>query len=749
MKESYTIKRISKRDGTIVLFEEKKIVAAIVKAMQAVDQQDEKLAQDISKRVIAVLNIFFKSGNVPHVEAVQDLIEKTLIEQNLPDVAKAYILYRKQHQDIRDTKSYLTDAEHVMDGYLDQVDWRVNENSNVNYSYSGLHLHVAGSVIANYTLHKIYPKEVADAHTEGDFHIHDLSMGIAGYCAGWSLRQLLEEGFNGVLGKTEATPPKHLGSALWQMINFIGTLQNEWAGAQAFSSFDTYLAPFVKADNLSYDEVKQHMQGFIFNMNIPSRWGTQTPFSNITFDWVVPQDMKDKKAIVGGKRMPFTYGDCQKEMDVINKAFIEVMEKGDAKGRIFTFPIPTYNITKDFNWDSDNATLLFDMTAKYGIPYFQNFVNSSLDPSDVRSMCCRLQMDLRELKARGGGLFGSAEMTGSLGVVTINLPRIGYLSTSEDEFFARIETLMHIAKESLEIKRKIVNKHLENGLLPFSKRYLGTLNNHFNTIGIVGMNEAIRNFTKDRENITTTYGQDFAVKVLDFMRDVLSEFQEETGNLYNLEATPAEGTSYRLARIDIKKYPDIIHAGDNEAYYTNSSQLPVGFTEDVFEALDLQDKLQSRYTGGTVLHGFIGEKIDNAEVVKKLLKKVTSNYKLPYFSVTPTFSICPDHGYIAGEHFSCPHCSKACEVFSRVVGYLRPVTQWNKGKKEEFEHRKEYSLSTSLASKRPLAVSSGEVGSTLVLETVSKDPVLEGAESKTDIDKEIVETTLGTKEDSL
>lgn len=700
MTESYTIKRIKKRDGSITLFDETKITQAIDKAMSAVNYQDDSFARKITKKVIETLDIFFKAGNIPTVESIQDLIEKTLIESGNSEISKAYILYRKQHQDIRDTDSYLINAENVMDGYLEQVDWRVNENSNVNYSYSGLHLHVAGSVIANYTLNKVYPKEVAEAHKSGDFHIHDLSMGIAGYCAGWSLRQLLEEGFNGVGGKTEAKPAKHLGSACWQMINFIGTLQNEWAGAQAFSSFDTYLAPFIKADKMSYEDVKQTLQGFVFNMNIPSRWGCQTPFSNLTFDWVCPSDMKDKKAIVGGKRQEFTYGDCQKEMDIINKAFIEVMQEGDASGRIFTFPIPTYNITKDFNWDSENATLLFNMTAKYGIPYFQNFVNSDLDPSDVRSMCCRLQMDLRELKARGGGLFGSAEMTGSLGVVTINLPRIGHLSETKEEMFKRIETLMDVAKESLEIKRKIVNKHLEHGLLPFSKRYLGTLNNHFNTIGIVGMNELIRNFTKDKEDITSKEGQALAVEILEFMRDRLTQFQEETGNLYNLEATPAEGTSYRLARIDNKVYPNILQAGDEEPYYTNSSQIPVGHTEDVFEALDLQDNLQTKYTGGTVMHGFIGEKIQDAETVKKLLQRVTANYRLPYFSVTPTFSICEDHGYMAGEHFECPTCKKSCEVFSRVVGYLRPVNQWNKGKKEEYKDRKEFGIKCSLDSKR-------------------------------------------------
>lgn len=991
--------QVKTRDGGVVLYQQEKITEAIFKAAKAVGGDDYEKAKQISNKIDAALQILFDAGMIPTVEQIQDLVEKTLIEEGHAKTAKAYIIYRRKRQEAREGKCFMLDVVDTIDGYLSESDWRVNENSNMNYSHSGLLMHVAGSVIANYTLTKIYPDEIAIAHREGDMHIHDLSMGIAGYCAGWSLRQLLEEGFNGVPGKTESVPPKHLGSALWQMINFIGTLQNEWAGAQAFSSFDTYLAPFVKADSLSYKQVKQAIQGFVFNMNIPSRWGSQcvtddvecltsngwkyhddidtkkdkiatfniktkeieyltpsrvlsykydgkmvriknrtqdhlvtpdhkvvrkifnsdkyelkeaqnliklktgviipnsgltkskkevkdylieliawlvsegtfsedrgrvslyqsyknikkcekirrclksnglkwdetkrvtgfsaipsirfrinqegslkvrkiisskkipsfikslsarqiklfldtyiegdghreekgrlriyskdydvvnslqelcalveygttinvrengvfvvniirnsqtlvklsyekykgvvwcpttdngtfvarrkgkvfvtgnTPFSNITLDWVVPEDMKNKKAVVGGKRMDFTYGDCQPEMDIINKAFIEVMTTGDAKGRIFTFPIPTYNITKDFVWDSPNAELLFEMTARYGIPYFQNFVNSSLNPSDVRSMCCRLQMDLRELKARGGGLFGSAEMTGSIGVVTINLPRIGFLSKTKEEFLTRLFHLMDLAQESLEIKRKIVAANLDKGLFPFSKRYLGTLDNHFSTIGIVGMHEALVNFMGF--GIETSEGKAFAEEILEHMRERLAIFQEKTGHMYNLEATPAEGTSYRLARIDVKKYPEIKTAGDLEPYYTNSSHLPVQYTKDIFSALEHQNSLQTKYTGGTVLHGFIGEKID-ATITKKLVQKISAQYHLPYFTITPTFSICSEHGYIAGEHHTCPTCQSNCEIFSRVVGYHRPVIAWNKGKKEEFKDRTPYVVS--------------------------------------------------------
>lgn len=654
MAEAYNIDRVKKRDGQIVLFNEKKIVEAIHKAAKVAGGEDLETAKALAKKVTNYLNIFFKGGSIPSIEVIQDFVERVLIEEGHVETAKAYILYRKQHEELRKAESFALDVQKTAEGYLKQSDWRVSENSNMNFSLSGLLFHSAGSVIANYTLNKIYPPEIAQAHIKGDFHIHDLSMGIAGYCAGWSLRQLIEEGFNGVPGKIDSVPAKHLSSVLWQVINFIGTLQNEWAGAQAFSSFDTYLAPFVKTDNLDYKEVKQAVQGFVFNMNVPSRWGGQTPFSNITLDWMCPEDMRNKRASVGGKEQNFTYGECQKEMDMINKAFLEIMIEGDAYGRIFTFPIPTYNITKDFNWDSENAKMLFEMTAKYGIPYFQNFINSKLKPGDVRSMCCRLQMDMRELRSRGGGLFGSAEMTGSVGVVTLNLPRIGHLSHTEEEFFKRVEKLMNLAKESLEIKRKIVEYNMDHGLMPFTKRYLGSLRNHFCTIGINGMNEALLNFLGPEYNIATEKGRKFAEKVLDFMRKKLMKFQQETGHMYNLEATPAEGTSYRLAKIDKEEYPNIITAGEQTPYYTNSSQLPVGYTDDFFEALELQDNLQTKYTGGTVLHGFLGEKVTDGETCKKLVKRVAENFRLPYFTITPTFSICPEHGYIRGEHETCP-----------------------------------------------------------------------------------------------
>ncbi len=655
MDEITKVKRVQKRDGQLVLFDENRITDCIFKAIKAVGQDDYNKAKELSKKTTSILEIFFKGGVIPTVEMIQDLIEKVLIESAEVEIAKAYILYRDQRKRVREEDSVMMNVNKTMDGYLMQSDWRVNENSNQDYSLSGLLMHAASTVFAHYTLHNVYPQEISEAHRNGDLHIHDLGMGIAGYCAGWSLRQLLTEGFNGVPGKIDSKPAKHLGSALWQMINFIGTLQNEWAGAQAFSSFDTYLAPFVKTENLTYKQVKQNIQGFVFNMNVPSRWGGQTPFSNITLDWVVPEDMKNKKAIVGGKEMDFTYGECQKEMDMINKAFIEVMTEGDAKGRIFTFPIPTYNITNDFDWDSEKANMLFAMTAKYGIPYFQNFINSELNPGDVRSMCCRLQMDMRELRQKGGGLFGAVEMTGSIGVVTINMPRLGYLSKTKEEFFERLAKLMDLAKESLEIKRKMVQRNMDKGLMPFSKRYLGTLQNHFNTIGLNGMNEALMNFFGPEVNIATKKGIKFAQEVLDFMRDRLAKYQEETGNIYNLEATPAEGVSYRLARIDKERYPDIITAGEEEPYYTNSTQLPVDYTTDIFEALELQDPLQVKYTGGTVLHGFLGEQINDVETCKNLVKRIAYNFKLPYFTITPTFSICPKHGYIPGRHEECPY----------------------------------------------------------------------------------------------
>lgn len=655
MQELNKVRRVQKRDGQLVLFEETHITDSIFKAIKAVGQDDYSKAKNLSKKVFTILDIFFRGGVIPTVEMIQDLIEKTLIESSEVEIAKAFILYRDQRRRLRDEDVAMMDVQKTMDGYLRQSDWRVAENANMNYSLSGLLMHAATSVFAHYTLNTVYPPEISDAHRNGDLHIHDLGMGIAGYCAGWSLRQLLTEGFNGVPGKIDSKPPKHFDSALWQMINFIGTMQNEWAGAQAFSSFDTYLAPLVKHDGLPYKKVKQALQGFVFNMNVPSRWGGQTPFSNLTIDWVVPEDMKNKKAIVGGKEADFTYGECQEEMDMINKAFMEVITEGDAKGRVFTFPIPTYNITQDFDWDSDNAKLLFDMTAKYGIPYFQNFINSELKPSDVRSMCCRLQMDMRELRQKGGGLFGAVEMTGSIGVVTINLPRIGYLSKTKEEFFERVLKLMDFSKESLELKRKMVQRNMDNGLMPFTKRYLGTLQNHFNTIGVNGMNEALLNFFGKDTNIATQKGIKFTEEVLDVMRDRLTKYQEETGHIYNLEATPAEGTAYRFAKMDKERYPDIITAGKDEVYYTNSTQLPVGYTTDIFEALELQDSLQIKYTGGTVLHGFLGEMVSDPETCKQLVKRIAYNFKLPYFTITPTFSVCPKHGYIPGKHETCPY----------------------------------------------------------------------------------------------
>lgn len=715
------IEKIIKRDGRLVDFNKEKITNAIFKAAESVGGKDKQLAAMLAEEVVKDLEKRYEHI-IPDVENIQDTVEKVLIENGHAKTAKAYILYREQHSKIRNVQNLFINVQELMDGYLNKADWRVNENSNMSYSLSGLMMHTTGAVIANYTLNNIYPKEVAEAHRRGDIHIHDLSMGISGYCSGWSLRQLITEGFNGVPGKTESVPPKHLDSTLWQMINFIGTLQNEWAGAQAFSSFDTYLAPFVKKDNMEYKKVKQAIQGFVFNMNVPSRWGSQAPFSNLTFDWVCPDDMKDKPAIVGGHEQDFTYGDCQKEMDTINRAFLEVMAEGDAKGRTFTFPIPTYNLTRDFNWDSENAKILFEMTAKYGTPYFQNFINSELKPSDIRSMCCRLQMDVRQLRQKGNGLFGAAELTGSLGVVTINMPRIGFLAKSNEDFLNRVDYLMDTAKKSLEIKRKLVQKNMDNGLMPYSKRYLGTLHNHFSTIGLVGMNEAMLNYLK--KDISSQEGKQFALEVLDFMRNKLKDFQQETGNIYNLEATPAEGTSYRFARIDKKLYPEITCANEErwkqgaEPYYTNSSQLPVGYTDDIFEALELQDELQCKYTGGTVLHGFMGEKMTSGEACKKLVKRVANNYKLPYFTITPTFSICPIHGYLAGEKEACPkeHTETEqekygvenansdstktviipCEIFSRVVGYFRPVKNWNHGKREEFRDRKTYKEETCL-----------------------------------------------------
>ncbi len=1000
--KKFKIKKIRKRDGKIVKFDQEKIYQAIFKAIVAIEGKDGKQSKKLSDKVLTILEYQFNSKIIPTVEEIQDIVEKVLIKAGLVDVAKAYILYRKEREKVRAMGGIMMDIKKVMDNYLKQEDWRVKENANIGYSFGGLMLHISGSVIANYLLENIYPKKIANAHKEGDLHLHDLSMGINAYCAGWSLRQLIMQGLGGVENRIECAPPKHLETLLGQMVNFWGILQNEWAGAQAFSSFDTYLAPFVRADNLTYKQVKQNIQKFMFNIAAPSRWGTQcvsedtealtnkgwkkywevqetdkiatfniekknieylkpervcsydysgylfnlknrtqdqlitpghkivrkifnsdefelieiekilkfktpilipnaseviskkeinedllkiiawfvsegsfsdgdrnrvyifqseknknnceeirkslknlgfkwdeakrsggfsknltirfrlnqesskkirkiinqkkipnliktlsskqiklfidtyvkgdghrelkgrirmytkdeqvkdslqelcalsnygttiyqgkngvytiniirnnitsitqilrkkykgkvwcpttkngtfiarrngkvfitgnTPFTNLTFDWTVPEDLQNDPVIISGKLQETTYADYQKEMDMINKAFIEVAIEGDNAGRVFTFPIPTYNITKDFNWDTPNANLLFEMTAKYGLPYFQNFINSDLKPTDVRSMCCRLQMNLNQLRAKTGGLFGSGESTGSVGVVTINMPRIGYLAKSQKDFFDRLAKIMNLAKESLEIKRKVVTHNLDNGLFPYTKRYLGNLDHHFSTIGPIGINEACLNFLGKNKGIASKEGKKFALEILDFMREKLKEFQKETGNIYNLEATPGEGTSYRLAKIDKKKYPKIITAGEKNPYYTNSTHLPVNYTDDIFEALDFQDELQCKYTGGTVFHGFIGEKIPSAEATKKLVRRIAENYRLPYFTITPTFSVCPNHGYISGEHFLCSQCNQKCEVYSRVVGYIRPVQQWNIGKQEEFYDRKEYKV---------------------------------------------------------
>jgi len=688
IEEAHLVTKIRKRDGRIVDFDANKITEAIWKAAQSVGGKDRSIAEKLTREVVRRINEKF-AGKIPTVEDVQDIVEKVLVENGHYKTAKAYILYREQHRQLREVKNLLLDVGNIVDSYIAQEDWRIRENANATWSFSGLLWHVTGTVMAYYALNLVYPKEIAKAHTEGDFHLHNLSMSLAGYCAGWSLRQLLHEGFNGVPGKVESSPPKHLRSALGQMVNFIGTLQNEWAGAQAFSSFDTYLAPFVRADRLSYAEVKQAIQEFVFGINISSRWGGQTPFSNITLDWTVPEDLKDEHVTIGGKITNDVYGDFQDEMDMINKAFMEVMLEGDAKGRVFTFPIPTYNITKDFDWHSENAELLFEMTAKYGLPYFQNFINSDLKPGDVRAMCCRLQLNLKELRNKTGALFGAGESTGSIGVVTINMPRIGYLSKDENEFFERLDRFMYLAKQALEIKRKIVSRNMDAGLLPYTKRYLGSLKNHFSTIGLVGMNEACLNFLG--VSIAEEEGKKFALKTLDFMREKLIEFQEETGHLYNLEATPAEGTAYRLAKIDKKYYPEIITAGNSIPYYTNSTHLPVEYTDDLWFALKHQEDLQVKYTGGTVFHVFLGES-PTSEETRILVKKIAENFRIPYFTITPTFSICPNHGYLKGEKSICPICNTPSEVYSRVVGYLRPVKDWNAGKQEEFKERKEFKV---------------------------------------------------------
>lgn len=665
--ENIAIDSVTKRDGTLAPFDSNKIYNAIKKAGESTGEFGESESWLLTSQVLKVLKHKF-SESLPTIEHIQDIVEQVLISANYFATAKAYILYRDQRNRARTDRKVMVDVESSINEYLEKLDWRVNANANQGYSNGGLILNVSGKVTANYWLSHVYPAEVGEAHRNGDIHIHDLDM-LAAYCAGWSLKNLLHEGFNGVPGKTEAGPAKHLSAAVGQMVNFMGTLQNEWAGAQAFSSVDTYLAPYIRADHLTYEQVEQSIQELIYNLNVPSRWGSQTPFTNFTFDWVCPEDLRDKHPIIAGVEQPFTYGDLKEEMHMINKAYMTVMMKGDIKGRPFTFPIPTYNMTPDFPWEDDNTELLFEMTAKYGLPYFQNFINSVLKPGQIRSMCCRLQLDLRELLARGNGLFGSAEQTGSIGVITFNCARLGYVYKGDEVgLFARVDELMNIARTSLEIKRKVIQRLIDNGLFPFTKRYLGTLRNHFSTIGVNGINEMIRNFTNDEHNIADQWGQDFAVKFLDYIRAKMVKIQEETGHMYNLEATPAESATYRFAREDKKRFKGIIQAGTEEnPYYTNSSQLPVGFTDDPFEALDLQSALQTKYTGGTVLHLYMGQRISSAKVCRDIVRKVLTNYRLPYVTITPTFSVCPKHGYISGEHKFCPICDEEKKAEKRAA----------------------------------------------------------------------------------
>ncbi len=659
------LQHVIKRDGSRVAFNGDKIRSAVLRAGQVSSEFDDLEAGLLTAQVLKVLQHKF-AHEAPHIENIQDVVEQVLISANHFKTARAYIVYREQHTKMRQDRKTVVDVAASVNEYLEQSDWRVNANANQGYSLGGLILNVSGKVVANYWLNHVYPPETGEAHRDGSLHIHDLDM-LSGYCAGWSLRMLLGEGFNGVSGKVEAAPPRHMSSAIGQIVNFLGTLQNEWAGAQAFSSFDTYMAPFIRKGNLTYNDVRQNIQELVFNLNVPSRWGTQTPFTNLTFDWTCPDDLKEQHPVIAGEEMPFCYGELQTEMDMINRAYIEVMTTGDDKGRVFTFPIPTYNITPDFPWESENAERLFEMTARYGLPYFQNFLNSELTPNMVRSMCCRLQLDLRELLKRGNGLFGSAEQTGSIGVVTINCARLGYLYRGDESgLYRKLDELLEMAQASLEIKRKVIQRHMDNGLFPYTKRYLGTLRNHFSTIGINGLNEMIRNFSGDGYDITAVCGQSFAGRFMDHIRSRMLAFQEETGNMYNLEATPAEGTTYRFAREDRKRFPDMLQAGTVDApFYTNSSQLPVGFTDDPFEALELQELLQRKYTGGTVFHLYMAEPVSSAVACRKLIQRVLSNYRIPYLTITPTFSICPKHGYLAGEHHFCPLCDQELAAKSR------------------------------------------------------------------------------------
>ena len=657
------ISHVIKRDGAVRDFDATKIIHALERAGQSTGELTPEAAREVTQRGV-LPRLAALGGITPHIEQIQDAVECALFDAGYRVTLRAYIVYREQHRKLRETRKTLVDVESSMNEYLQQTDWRVNANANQGYSLGGLILNVSGKVVANYWLSHVYAPAIGRAHREADIHIHDLDM-LSGYCAGWSLRTLLSEGLNGVTGKVEAGPPKRLSSAVGQIVNFLGTMQNEWAGAQAFSSFDTYLAPYVRKDQLGYEAVRQCMQELVYNLNVPSRWGTQTPFTNLTFDWVCPEDLRDQVPVIGGQEMPFAYGELQTEMDLINRAYIDVMASGDAKGRVFTFPIPTYNITPDFDWSSPNALALFDMTARYGLTYFQNFINSELKPNQIRSMCCRLQLDLRELLKRGNGLFGSAEQTGSLGVVTVNCARLGFVFAGDEAgLLARLDDLLELARQSLEVKRKVIQRLMDQGLFPYTKRYLGTLRNHFSTIGVNGINEMIRNFTGDQHDITSQWGHDFASRLLDHVRARMVQFQEETGHLYNLEATPAEGTTYRFAKEDKKRFPAILQAGtEQNPYYTNSSQLPVGFTDDPFEALECQDDLQRKYTGGTVLHLYMNERISSAQACSDLVKRALTRFRLPYITVTPTFSICPKHGYLPGHHAFCPRCDD--EIIAR------------------------------------------------------------------------------------
>ena len=688
--------RVKKRDGKIVRFDIKKISEAMEKAFDSVNRETcDSVLDLLALKVTADFEEKIKDSIIG-VEDIQDSVEKVLSDAGYADVAKSYILYRKERERLRNVKNTMIDYKKIVDSYVKVEDWRVKENSTVTYSVGGLILSEAGAVTANYWLSEVYDEEIAKAHRNADIHIHDLSM-LTGYCAGWSLKQLIQEGLGGIEGKITSSPAKHLSTLCNQMVNFLGIMQNEWAGAQAFSSFDTYLAPFVKVDNLSYYEVKQCVQSFVYGVNTPSRWGTQAPFTNITLDWTVPNDLAELPAIVGGEEMDFKYKDCKKEMDMVNKAFLEIMIEGDANGRGFQYPIPTYSITKDFDWsDTENNQLLFEMTSKYGTPYFSNYINSDMEPSDVRSMCCRLRLDLRELRKKSGGYFGSGESTGSVGVVTINMPKIAYLAKDEKDFYEKLDNLMDIAARSLKTKRTVISSLLEEGLYPYTKRYLGSFDNHFSTIGLVGMNEAGLNACWLQKDLTHEETQKFTIDVLNHMRERLSDYQEKYGDLYNLEATPAESTSYRFAKHDKEKFPDIITANENGTpYYTNSSHLPVGYTEDVFKALDIQDKLQTLYTSGTVFHVFLGEKLPSWQSAAALVRKIAENYALPYYTLSPTYSICREHGYLAGEQEKCPICGEPAEIYSRITGYYRPVKNWNDGKSQEFKDRVTYTVDGS------------------------------------------------------